>query len=115
MVFLTMTSKKENPILEQQSNKIMGFLSRSSFDPQAIIVSIINEQIDKCVSVGFEIISTIINKVIFILKIESNFNSGGGGSICLEKTVKSLEMSYHLMCTWLKEKNNKINMQQLPH
>ena len=100
-----MASKKENPILEQQSNKIMGHLSRSSFNPQAIIVSIINERIDKCVSVGFEIISTIINKVIFILKIESNFNSGGG--LCLEKTVKSLEMSYHLMCTWLKEKKIK--------
>ena len=81
----------------------MGFLSRSSFDPQAIIVSIINEQIDKCVSVGFEIISTIINKVIFILEIESNFNSGVNMS---EKTLNSWEvkLSYHLMCTWLKEK-----------
>ena len=34
--------------LEKQAKKIMGYFSRSSFDPQSVITGIVNELIDFC-------------------------------------------------------------------
>ena len=68
--------KKSN--LGQQTNKIINFLSRSTFNPQLFVTDIINELVDTCVRPAFFFASSIINEVISKLEIEnaSSFHSG---------------------------------------
>ena len=73
-----MASKSVARNFEKQTNKIMGYLSHSSFDPQPIIV---NELIDYCVRSGLIIASSIINDIIDGFETESSLLSGSFASL----------------------------------
>ena len=63
--------------LGQQTNKLTGYLSRSTFDPQPFMTGVINELVDNCDRPAFFAWS-VINEVISKLEIEnySIFHSG---------------------------------------
>ena len=52
-------------------NKIPGYLSLSTLDPQPFMTDIINELVDTCVKPAFFFTSPIIKEVISKLEIES--------------------------------------------
>ena len=51
---------------KQQTKKIMGYFSHSSFDPQSVITGIVNELIDYCFRPGLKGTTTLMITIIYM-------------------------------------------------